>query len=228
MKMRDEQVDLAAEVEAAWTGFRGRLADRLAGLDDAEILRIEVETGVDEDELEGAAPYLQFIGCDDLVRAEAVSNRYLDARFQICAEVEPWLVEGLWQDPDDEAPNYHQTVERREVDRLAVTCCDVLREVYGVAHPLFLDADGLEVDPSAAAWPTPGSADEFTVPEDEDLATVPHSAEELQQLVDRALLPMFPDLKHDEDGDVPSSAASRCCSSASGRTGRPWSCSPSS
>ena len=63
--------DLEAGVELAWTGFRQRLADRLAGAAEDDILLVEVETGVDDDELDGAAPYVQFValGRGDAARA---------------------------------------------------------------------------------------------------------------------------------------------------------------
>ena len=197
--MDDEQFEGA--VDAAWAGFRGRLADRLAELGEDEILRVEVETGVDEDELEGAAPYLQFAGDGEMVLAEAVSNFYLDERFRLDEEIAgTWFLCGLWEDPDDEVANYYQWFEPREADRVAATCVQVLREVYGVAHPAFLDAEGLESDGSSPAVTT---IEVETVDEDEPIALFPGDREALQEAVDAAMRVMFPDLQHDPDGDIP-------------------------
>ena len=71
--MRDE--DLEASTELAWTAFRQRLADRLAEAADDAVLLIELETGVDEDELSGAAPYVQFVAWgEEMIRAEVSSG----------------------------------------------------------------------------------------------------------------------------------------------------------
>ena len=162
--MSSSETDLAEEVERAWTAFRARLADRLAELEDDDSLLIEVETGVDEDELEGAAPYLQFMGWGgDLVRAEVASNVFLDERCRLGDEEQEQLVGLGWlaptYDPDDEtdsgSPNFYVDVERREADRLAVMVVGALRDAFGCAHPAFLDADGLEIDPDAAPLTVP-------------------------------------------------------------------------
>ena len=121
--MSSSETDLAGEVERAWTAFRVRLADRLAELEDDDALHVEVETGVDEDQLEGAAPYLQFMGWGgDLVRAEVASNAFLDDRYRLGDEEQEQLVALGWlaptYDPDDDAdagsPNFHADVELRE------------------------------------------------------------------------------------------------------------------
>ncbi len=187
-------------VDAAWDGFRARLADRLAELVEDEILRVEVETGVDEDELSGATPYLQFVGEAEGVHAEAVGNLFLDERFLFdLPMVRECFEGGSWQNPSVIAPNHHQRVDHRDVDRLAVACVRVLREVYGVAHPAFLDAEGLEFDADSV----PPEPEAETVEEDEPEVVYAYDRAELQEAVDAAMRVALPNIKHDEEGDIP-------------------------
>ena len=100
--MSSEDFDLAGDVDQAWGRFRGRLADRIATMEEDECLLIEMEVGADEDELEGAAPYVQFMGWggeDGCVRAEVVSNHYLDERFSLADRDEALLGELGWLAP---------------------------------------------------------------------------------------------------------------------------------
>ena len=206
--MSSAEFDMAAAADRAWAGFRGRLADRLAELEDDEVVFVEVESGVDDDELVGAAPYLQLVGWGaGVVRGEVVSNAYLDERYALAPAEEQRLVDLGWSPPthaagddsDAGSANFYIDLERREADRLAVMAVRTLREVFGCAHPAFLQAAGL----------LPEAVEERSAPQasgdtEEPLAVFPESPEELQELVDRALAPMFDgDLRHDEDGDVP-------------------------
>ena len=87
-------VEPAAEAEQAWAEFRVLLADRIAEMEQDEIIAIEVETGVDDEERSGSAPYLQLLAWDDdRVRAEASSNYYLDTRFELTTAEEARLNE---------------------------------------------------------------------------------------------------------------------------------------
>jgi len=199
----DEGVDMRNEdLELAWTGFRQRLADRLAEAADDDVLLIELENGVDEDELAGAAPYVQFVAWgEEMLRAEVASNHYLDERFELSRGDERRLIELGWSEPtcdDAGAENFHLDLPRREADRVAVMAVRALREVFGCPHPTFLSADGLERGPETPALPQASSTQgepEFTYPDDHD---------HLQSLVDVALEVMFESqATHDEDGDLP-------------------------
>jgi hypothetical protein len=203
--MRDERDGLGAGVESAWTGFRQRLADRLAGSATDDVLLVEVSTGIDEDELEGAAPYLQFVAWGDgMVRAEVVSNHYLDERYALTEGDERVLAGMGWSEPvhdDDGDPvpgeaNFHLDAPDREADRVAVMAVRALREVFGCQHPVFLAAEGLERDQTGPAEPAPDECEaELIRPDDHD---------HLQSLVDAALAVTFEeDLRHDDDGDIP-------------------------
>ena len=203
--MSDEHDDLEASTERAWTLFRQRLADRLAAAEEDDILLVEVEAGVAEDELHGASPYLQFVGWGEaMLRAEVVSNVYLDERFELTADDERVLTDMGWSEPacdadGDPVPgdaNYHLDAPVREADRVAVMAVRGLREVFGCPHPAFLVADGLERgSEEPAGEPLSAEEAELSYPEDFD---------QLQALVDGALEVMFesPAL-HDEDGDLP-------------------------
>ena len=191
--MRDN--DLEASTELAWTGFRQRLADRLAAAED-DVLLIEVEAAVADDALQGAAPYVQFVAWGEgMLRAEVASNHYLDDRFALSPEDERCLVEMGWTEPTHE-DNFHVDAPLREADRLAVMAVRALREVFRCPHPIFVTADGLERDPSTPVVPSePAGEAELAYPDDR---------EHLQSLVDAALEVMFETpAEHDEDGDLP-------------------------
>jgi hypothetical protein len=197
--MSDE--DLEASTELAWTGFRQRLADRLADAADDDVLLIELATGVDEDELAGAAPYVQFVAWgEEMLRAEVAGNYYLDERFELSPGDERRLIAFGWSEPtcdDVGEENFHLDLPRREADRVAVMAVRALREVFGCPHPTFLAAEGLERGPEAPVLPEPypGGETELTYPDDH---------EHLQSLVDTALEVMFEGpAQHDEDGDLP-------------------------
>ena len=215
--MSSSEIDLADEVEQAWTGFRGRLADRLAAMEDDDILLVEVETGTDADELAGCAPYLQFVARgDDLVRAEVSSNAYLDERYELTEGDEELLVERGWLAPiygpedEDEADsgsvNFHLDLERNQADLVATMAVAALRDAFGCAHPIFLDADGLESDPEfSPPVIDPGSTEDAVDEDDDDepLVQFPNNPLELREMVDRAVAQMFDEpLYHDEDDDI--------------------------
>ncbi len=200
--MSDEW-DLSAEVEAAWADFRGRLADRTAGMDDDDVLIVEF-SGVVDDECE-VAPYVQLCAYGgDLVRAEAVSNHWLDARCALSAEAEEALVALGWCEPRDKPgwENYYLTFERRSADEVAVLAVRTLREVYGVPHPAFLEAGGLEIGSAAVEAAAEAEADLPTA-DDESVAAFVSDQAQLQRLVDDAVAAVNPDLTHDSDGDIP-------------------------
>ncbi|MEJ7834042.1 MAG: hypothetical protein WKF79_14080 [Nocardioides sp.] len=208
--MRVDGFDLAAEVDAAWVRFQGRLGDRLGVMEEDEGLLIEVETGLDDDEMEGTAPYLQYAARGDgMLRAEVVGNTYLDDRFALADDDEERLQLMLWEAPDDDQRNYHHDVEIQDADRVAVMSVSVLREIFGVPHPSFLLAEGLERDPGAPepSGPAPVARDD----DDEDrVIHFPHDGEELQGHVDTTVAAVVEQdqVEHDGDGDIPILAGS--------------------
>ena len=180
-------------MEGAWSGFRERLADRLAGMDVGSLL-----VQLPDDELLGAAPYCQVMVDEGWLRVEAVSNAFLDAQHELTDEQAVALVDlGFGEPEEDQSPNFWLDLEQREADRAAWLMVHALRHVYGVMHPIYLEADGIE-PPALEAEPS--EPDE----PDDDAITFPRSSDELieawrtvvSDLVGRVAL-------LDEDGDLP-------------------------
>jgi|GEM_PF-2710108 len=183
--MRDE-LDLDAATDAAWVGFRQRLADHLVVMAEGDELRL----GAGEALADSAArprPHLVVRALDD----DALAVEWFSDEDDSSAGPHPW-----------------GTFGRRRADELAVVTVRALRRVYDVPHPSFLAAGGLEVDPDVP-WPRPDlSAESVTLDEHVDLEGLPTDSEHLQLMVDAALTDVFPDLRHDEDGDIPIVAGS--------------------
>ena len=195
-----EGSDIESSTAEAWRRFQARLADRLVELGEGETLLIEAEVGAEE--LEGAAPYVQFAGFGNgaMLRGEVSSNVYLDERHRLDEHQVARLVEQGWARPTDESPNYHRDVPVGEGDRLAVGAVSVLRDVLGVTHPAFLICEDLETFTPKPLPPRPARDAEPVEP----LATIPESHEHLQELVDTALTLLFGEPpEKDPDGDIP-------------------------
>lgn len=96
-----------------------------------------------------------------------------------------------------------EELEAREVDRAAVMVVEVLRQTYGVLHPVYLVADGLE--PEGAVRPLPPKPTRPDEPEpDLDRVHRPSSVEEVRALVDLAVADLFDEPPAwDDDGDLP-------------------------
>lgn len=189
----------------AWRAFQARLADHLAALAEDGSLLVDVGPVGGE---EGLAPYVQFRAWGEgMLRGEVSSNHVLPQARQLDAAAEEGLLElgfaapthGVDDEPDSGSLNFHVDVDQAEVDRLAVMAVHALREAFGVPHPAFLQADGLEGSPA----PVEPSAAELG-PE-EPAAVFPYGGHaQLQSLVDDAVRPNLghaPD--HDDDGDIP-------------------------
>jgi hypothetical protein len=100
----------------------------------------------------------------------------------------------------DAETDLSEELEAREVDRAAVMVVEVLREVYGVLHPVYLDADGLE--PEGAVRPLPPTPR----PEEPglDQAVQPSSVEEVRALIDLAVADIYDEAPEwDDEGDLP-------------------------
>lgn len=202
--MTDGQRDLDSQVDGEWVRFRERLADRIIAMEVDEVLHVQVLTGVDDDDLEGAAPYVQVIRWDtDAVRAEVASNDYLDERYALTYDAVHALLTSGWEAPElsddgeEEPGNFYVDGEPREADRIAAMATTVLRDIFGCQHPAFLLGDLEEVSPGE-------QVSDRSTEAAEELAVMPSDDEHLRALVDDALRVMLgDDLSHDEDGDVP-------------------------
>ncbi|MCF6376434.1 hypothetical protein L2K70_02355 [Nocardioides KLBMP 9356] len=87
-------------------------------------------------------------------------------------------------------------LEPREVDRAAVMVVEAFRETYGVLHPIYLDADGLE--------PQPVDKREQQARPDVDRVVRPSSPDEVRAVVDLAVAGIYEEAPAwDSDGDLP-------------------------
>jgi hypothetical protein len=188
-------------VDRAWREFRQRLADHVAAMGEDESIVVEVPQRHES----GAAPYCQVAGGDGMVRVEAVSNVYLAVGCEL-GEVQERALEGIgFQRPEAEdwsegETNFWADLEQREADRAAVMVVRALREVYGVLHPVYLEADGLE--PEGAVRPLPPKPERAEA--DQDTVVRPTSVEEVRAVVDLAVAGTYDEAPAwDDDGDLP-------------------------
>lgn len=189
--------DLDRSTARAWSKFQARLADHVADMQDDDILLVEAELAADEDEADGSAPYVQFCAWgEEFVRCEVSSNDYLATEHLL----DPAAVETLtalgWSaptcgrdddDPGEESANFYLDVDRSHVDRLAVMTVKALRDVFGVAHPVFLSAGNLTDDDEPAPDLGVPASQAISEPDpDELIAVSPRDREHLRALVDDA------------------------------------------
>lgn len=188
-------------VETAWREFRQRLADHVAGMGPDDSLVVEMPQEHDG----GASPYCQVAGGDDVVRVEAVSNVYLADECLLDDDQEAALGDMGFQQPNawswvDGDTNFWLDVDRREADRVAVMVVRALREVYGVLHPIYLDAEGLE-PAREGGKPLPPKP----VRPEPDVHEVvrPTSVEEVRAFIDAAVAGLYDEAPEwDDDGDL--------------------------
>jgi hypothetical protein len=209
------EFDLDKRLAMAWVQMRSRLSAALSGLANDETMNIVLPSAYDENDLEGAIPYLQFIGFDDgAVRGEVSSNHFLDERHRLSDAQGQALLELGWGAPasnpdedDNSSPNFWIDAEPEALAELAEAAVGAIRDVFGVPHPSFLIATGLDGDPTGPAellgLPRP-VLDEPSPVDDEPLAVQPADRDHLVELVDAALVPVFGGLPvHDDDGNIP-------------------------
>lgn len=188
-------------VETAWREFRQRLADHVADMGEDDSLVVEVP----QQHEGGASPYCQVAGGDDVVRVEAVSNVYLADECLLDDDQETALEDMGFQQPnawswEDGDTNFWLDVDRREADRVAVMVVRALREVYGVLHPIYLDAEGLEParEGGKALPPKPARAE----PDVHEVVR-PTSVEEVRAFIDVAVAGLYDEAPEwDDDGDL--------------------------
>ncbi len=147
--------DFEAQAEAAWDELETALAERLAGMGPDDLAIIESLEAV---ELHGATPYVQFCAWETerglMVRAEAVSNHYLDATRQLGPSGERELESlgfgaptyGVGDEPDSGSTNWYVDLLAEDAELLADMTVRAFRRAYGITHPAFLTADGLLPD----------------------------------------------------------------------------------
>lgn len=199
--------DLESSTKAAWDEFERRLVERLDAMDEDELLLVEVPGDEKQD---GATPYIQFCAWgEDMFRCEVVSNHYLVEAWALTEEAGDELVALGFAAPtyapdeaaDSGSSNFYVDVPRDEAFDLGWMTVVALRDVYGVPHPSLLEAEGV-VDP--APEPTTEAGEEHECDPEAFEARLAKGPDELQELVDGALEPVFGHPpKKDSDGDIP-------------------------
>lgn len=196
--MSDELERWDDAVETAWREFRQRLADHIAAMADGDSIVVEA---VGQD-VGGTPAYCQVAAGDEARRVEAVSNVYLAVEHELDEAQERALERLGFHRPEAEdwsegETNFWIDLPPREADRAAVMIVRALHEVYGVLHPVYLEAGGLE--PEAAAQPTPAESEP-----DPDQVFRPSSVDEVREVVDRAVAGLYDEAPAwDSDGDLP-------------------------
>jgi hypothetical protein len=135
-----DDFDLDRSTAQAWAEFTGRLAEVISMIDESADLTIR-SSAANDDRL----PFVRLSSPARLVvRAEAAGNATLGPSFQLSAEQLAALREAGWTEPTPEQPDCW-LVERTQdaSEELAELVVGVLRDVYGVQHPVFLDPDQL-------------------------------------------------------------------------------------
>ena len=154
-KENSAEPDFESQAEAAWDELETALAERLADMGPDDLAIIESLEAV---ELHGATPYVQFCAWETerglMLRAEAVSNHYLDATRQLSPSGERELESlgfgaptyGVGDEPDSGSANWYVDLLVDDVEVLACMTVRAFRRAYGITHPAFLTADGLLPD----------------------------------------------------------------------------------
>lgn len=205
-----DDFDLDRSVQRAWGDFRERLADHIALMADDDNLILSAPEA--DEEIEASVPYVQFCAYGEgAVRCEASSNAFLEVAYRLNDDDQRALETAGWNAPTPDvpegSPNFFIDLDAEFADQAAAMAVVALRDVFGLAHPTFLNA---------YAWNEDGPVvfdvgrEVFAEPNDElPLAVMPADRDELCELVDRTLSAGFgsPPIK-DEDGDIPVRAGS--------------------
>ncbi|HBX82943.1 MAG: hypothetical protein WAV45_01210 [Propionibacteriaceae bacterium] len=195
-----DDFDLDASMERGWSEFAHRLADVVASMDDGGELTI----GTVVTEQDARPPFIRF-SCrkDGLLLAEASGNSEVDEARRLTAAQLAELSASGWQSPtengDHPTPNLWREGTQHEVEPLVAAAVSVLRDHFGVPHPVFLAPDQLaEVLTPAPAVEGVGGV----VMPDDATATMPRDADHLDSLVEGVLTDILgPVLIRDTDRD---------------------------
>ena len=204
--------DLDRSAGRAWSTFQQRLSDYLVDMQDGHTLGISAQSSLEEAAEAGAAPYVQVKALSpDLLRAEAVSNAYLDSTYALDdggrarMEALGWAAPtyGPQDEPTAGSANYWFDVERRLGDRVAAMTTRAFREVWSIPHPVFLRIESFGAGQEPPDLGIVDAAVERAVPALPEAVT-PRDHDHLRELVDTVLTQEFgaPPMK-DADGDIP-------------------------
>ena len=194
-----DNFDLDRSTAQAWQEFQARLSEVLSMIDDSGDLTIGTESVTE------GAPFIRFSSpARDRLRGEAAGNAVLSETFQLDPAKLTAMEDLGWQPPSASGPDGspHFVVEDAQdnSDRLSELAVSVLRDVYGVQHPVFLAPDQL----AEVLTPRPGPIEVISEFDDGDvMATIPGSQEHLDAMVDEELSEMFGHRPfRDNEGDI--------------------------
>jgi hypothetical protein len=197
---KSADVDLDRATKKAWRRFRQELGERISGLERDEFIGVVVETAAGDAGAE-CAPYVQILrdGADEVI-GEVSGNHYLSQAHRLSKQDRRRLTEIGWSRPTPKEGlfNFRVEVDLSHADQVAAMTVSALREVFGVPHPAFLVSDvDIDEDPDLPCVEADAQADE-------PLAVMPDGREQLDQLVEKALVPFLGQVpKRDQDGDIP-------------------------
>lgn len=195
-----EDFDLDKSTAQAWHSFEDRLAEVLSVMDDTADLTIGSVASSSE-----TVPFVRFSAvARDTLRAEAASNGVLADAYQLTAAQLSALEAAGWQPPTTEgpypSPNFSLECSQENTGELARQAVAVLRDIYGIQHPIFLAPDQLAEILQPREVPLTGTT-EFD-PEDV-VATIPVNREHLDDMVTAELTEMFGhEPMRDAEGDI--------------------------
>lgn len=194
-----EEFDLDRSTAQAWVEFTDRLAEVLSVMDDTSDLTIGTLSTDAE-----PAPFVRFsVPEPHTVRAEASSNASLGERFQLVTAQLEQLDELGWDAPSADgehaSANFSRSAAQEDAAELAAQAVAVLRDVFGVQHPVFLAPDQL----AEVLQPGSGSLTETHVADDDIVAIMPANHAHLDALLEAELTDLFghPPFR-DSEGDV--------------------------
>jgi len=196
---------------------------------DGDVLVVARESG-DGEPGRDKQPHVQFCAWgEDLIRAEAASNRHLDRMFALTdVQLDSMLALG-YDAPlsptralaEGGSTNFNIDLPRTDAADIARRSVRTLREIYGVLHPAFLSFSGdihaeyddedvvelLPAPPARVPQNPPGMPPSGTLAKEWNLIeagpiAMPDSPEHLRTLIEEALIPMLGRRPLvDEDGD---------------------------
>ncbi|MDE3009322.1 MAG: hypothetical protein KGI67_00390 [Pseudomonadota bacterium] len=194
--------EVTRSLSAAWPGFAARLAKALAQLEEDQFLVIDLKHG---------SRYVQFAaqGAHGM-RAETVSNGYLDKGERLDAGVERALVAAGWQAPTgspgsstpqadpDGSPNFFADFPAPvDVQAIADLAVRTLAVIFMVPHPGYLQYDAGEIRGPSLELPDLGLK---RLHKDPAAASGPDPEQQL--LATLKDMTGLPDLAYDRDGDI--------------------------
>ncbi|GGG00397.1 hypothetical protein GCM10007304_12910 [Rhodococcoides trifolii] len=203
--------DFDRSVALAWRGCRGALADHVAEMRDGDTVLL---IAVTDDPEEVTAPCVQLYAWDDasgpedgpsrFVRCEVLSNHYLADDRKLTPADEASLRSLGFADPvvgpestSEEPSNWFLDRPRSFADEVAAAAVAVVRDVFCVPHPVFLESESSGADFTVSDPPPRASLDLRAAV---TIVSPDHRRSLIEDTLEQ-MLGFVPPV--DEDGDIP-------------------------